>query len=177
MKHLLFFALMVTAAPALADDAADIAAPKAVADILGADGESLGHAAFHQGPLGVLADIRVTGLPPGKHGMHIHRAGTCDHHDHFKSASGHINPDEKAHGYLNPEGPDKGDLPNIIVHADGSAAVELFMPQLDVSGEGASLLDDDGSALMIHANPDDHKSQPIGGAGPRIACGVIKAHQ
>lgn len=178
MKHLLkttavFALLAFTVAPALADDAADIAAPKAAAEILGADGAVIGVVSFHQGAVGVLADIRVKNLPPGKHGMHLHAVGTCDHMDHFKSASGHINPHEKQHGYLNPDGPDHGDLPNIIVHEDGTAAVELFMPQVDVQGEGPSLLDADGTSLMIHANPDNHNTQPIGGAGPRIACGVI----
>lgn len=148
---------------------------EAKADILGSDGVKLGEAVFTQGTIGVLATITVKGLPPGKHGMHIHSKGTCDHHDHFKSASGHIDPDEKAHGYLNPDGPEKGDLPNIIIHADGSAALELFMPQLDVAGGKAALLDADGSALMIHDAPDDHITQPIGGSGARIACGVIHA--
>lgn len=149
-------------------------APQATAEILGADGEPVGGASFYQGPLGVLAEISVRNLPPGKHGLHMHSVGTCDHNDHFKSASGHINPTEKEHGYLNPNGPDYGDLPNLIVAADGTAKLELFIPQLDIMGDGkATLLDEDGSALMIHENPDDHKTQPIGGAGARIACGVV----
>ena len=141
----------------------------AKADILGADGAVIGEATFVQGSIGVLANIKAANLPAGKHGLHLHAMGTCDHADHFKSASGHINPDEKEHGYLNANGPDKGDLPNLIVHTDGTAEVELFLPQVDV----ADLMDEDGSSLMIHANPDDHTTQPIGGAGDRIACGVI----
>ena len=66
-------------------------------------------------------------------------------------------------------------MPNIIVPENGQLEIELFMPQIDVSGDGTILLDEDGSSLMIHENPDDHMTQPIGGAGARIACGVIKA--
>ena len=150
----------------------------ASAEILNEQGEVIGTAEFKQGSIGVLANISIEkgSLPPGPHGFHLHAVGTCDHMDHFKSASGHINPDEKSHGYLNADGPDKGDLPNLIVHEDGGVNVELFMPQVDVYGDGNSprLLDSDGTSLMIHANPDDHTTQPIGGAGERIACGVIK---
>lgn len=150
------------------------AADQAKAEIYGADGSVIGAATFVQGTVGVLAEIEVSNLPAGKHGMHLHAVGTCDHHDHFKSATGHIDPEEKEHGYLNPKGPERGDLPNIFIHEDGSAKLELFMPQVDVNGEASALLDADGSSLMIHALPDDHKTQPIGGSGERIACGVIK---
>lgn len=181
-KLLLTCAALMVAAPAMAEDmpaeAGMVVHPDARAEILGKDGTPIGQAIFQQGTVGVIASITIEkgALPPGKHGFHIHSVGTCEHMEHFTTASGHINPDEKKHGYLNPEGPDKGDLPNIIVHEDGSAALELFMPQVDVSGEGAALLDEDGSSLMIHENEDDHTTQPIGGAGARIACGVIKGN-
>lgn len=152
----------------------------ASAQIFNAQGEEIGSAKFTQGTIGVLANISIKkgALPSGPHGFHLHAVGTCDHMDHFKSASGHINPDEKSHGYLNINGPDKGDLPNLIVNEDGGVNVELFMPQVDVYGDGNSprLLDSDGTSLMIHENADDHTTQPIGGAGDRIACGVIKAN-
>ncbi|MCB1783854.1 MAG: superoxide dismutase family protein [Alphaproteobacteria bacterium] len=168
-----------TAAPAVeaaADHApAAEAVPMAVAKIFNDKGEQIGSASFMQGTIGVMADIKVEGLPPGAHGMHIHALGSCDHEDHFKSAGGHVNPDGKMHGYLNAEGPEKGDLPNIVVGENGSAQVELFLPQFNVSGEGTVLLDDDGSALMIHEAADDYVTQPIGGSGARIACGVIEA--
>lgn len=161
-------ALALFSAPVMAQDAAR-------ADILGTDGAKIGEAVFTQGTIGVMAEINVSNLPAGKHGMHVHSMGMCDHDEGFKTASGHVANGDKAHGYLNPEGPELGDLPNIIVHEDGTANLELFLPQLDVAGEGASLLDVDGSALMIHANPDDHATQPIGGSGARIACGIIQA--
>ncbi len=177
MKKLLLSAVVLglISMPAIANDHQEESImPTASAEILGKDGQAIGSVTFKQGSIGVLADLSISkgSLPPGKHGFHIHSVGTCEHAEHFTTASGHINPDAKEHGYLNPKGPDKGDLPNLVVHEDGSAALELFMPQVDI----ADLMDDDGSSLMIHENPDDHTTQPIGGAGARIACGVIKAN-
>lgn len=162
-------AITMLACPAAAQDIAR-------ADILGADGGKIGEATFTQGTIGAMAEIRVSKLPPGSHGMHIHAMGMCDHEEGFTTATGHVTSNtDKKHGYLNPEGPELGDLPNIIVHEDGTANVELFLPQLDVAGEQGALLDVDGSALMIHEKPDDHMTQPIGGSGPRIACGIIQS--
>ena len=80
------------------------------------------------------------------------------------------------HGLRNPEGPDHGDLPNLYAGADGSAQAEFFTVLVSVAGgDLPSLLDEDGSAVIIHENPDDHLIQPIGGAGGRIACGIIEA--
>ena len=73
---------------------------------------------------------------------------------------------------MNAEGPDEGDLPNLYVGQDGSAQAEVSS-ETPLNGEGG-LKDGDGSALIIHANEDDHTTQPIGGAGDRVACGVIK---
>lgn len=176
MKRLLFgvAGICCAALPVQAEDVVKEAPVDIVhAQIINGDNDVVGEATFTQGPIGVMAHIKVEDLPPGVHGMHIHSVGTCDAMDHFKSASGHVNTHDKEHGYLNPNGPEEGDLPNLIVGEDGKANVELFMPQFDVSGEGAVLIDEDGSSLMIHADPDDHMTQPIGGAGARIACGVI----
>lgn len=158
-----------------AEAASEAPAPERVrAEIINAESELVGEATFTQGPIGVLATIKLKDMPPGPHGMHIHTVGMCDHADHFKGASGHVNPGGKEHGYLNENGPEKGDLPNIIVGEDGRVEVELFLPQFNISGEGTVLMDEDGSALMIHESPDDHKTQPIGGSGARIACGLIQ---
>jgi len=88
-------------------------------------------------------------------------------------AGGHIEK-EKPHGFLHPEGPHAGNLPNLIVHDDGTAQVELYSNLVSIDGDAFPLLDEDGSTIMIHANVDDHKTQPIGGSGSRIACGVIR---
>lgn len=146
-------------------------APRAIA-LKGAGGGDLGTAVVTMAPSGVLIQIDAKGLTPGWHGMHLHEKGDCSAAD-FTSAGAHMNsmPTKKPHGLLNPDGgPDFGDLPNLYVAADGTAHAEAFTQLTHF----ADLTDNDGSALVIHASPDDHRSQPIGGAGGRVACGVIK---
>ena len=163
------------AAAALAAAVAPAAAPAADvarADIVGTEGAAIGKTTFEQTPTGVLVSVEVTGLPPGGHGIHLHDVGACT--PDFKASKGHINPDKVKHGLRNPEGPDNGDLPNLYVAADGSARAEFFTTRVTVAGGNMpALLDEDGAAVVIHARPDDHMTQPIGGAGGRIACGVI----
>ena len=143
-----------------------------------ADERSIGEARLTEGPNGVLIDLELDGLPPGFKAIHIHDTGTCDdHHDGFQASGGHLNPDGRQHGLMNPEGPDAGDFPNIYVHDDGRVYAQLFTPYASLGGAGgrAWILDESGAALVIHENPDDHYTQPIGGAGARIACGVVEA--
>ena len=80
------------------------------------------------------------------------------------------------HGLLNPKADDAGDLPNIWAGADGTAHAEVYSTLVSVGGAGKrpALADADGSALVVHANPDDYTTQPIGGAGARVACAVIR---
>ena len=160
-------ALSLTVLPAAAAD-------MAAAELVNTDGKAIGQVTFEQAPGGVLLFVKVTGLPPGPHGIHLHSVGRCA--PDFKAAKGHINPDKRAHGLRNPDGPDNGDLPNLYVAADGTGAAEFYTTLVSVAdGKRApALLDADGSAVIIHANPDDHMTQPIGGAGGRIACGVVK---
>jgi Cu-Zn family superoxide dismutase len=73
----------------------------------------------------------------------------------------------------NPAGPHQGDLPNLTVGADSTVSVQATTPGGTMRGEN-SLLDDNGAALVIHANADDYKSNPSGNSGTRIACGVVK---
>lgn len=145
--------------------------------LVNAEGGSAGTATIHQGSTGVLIRIEATGLTPGWHGLHLHAVGQCA--APFTSAGAHIQHHEGTtpHGYLNAEGPDSGDLPNLYVSADGRGFAEVFTTaaSLNPNGPGQPLIDSDGSAIVIHANPDDHSSQPIGGAGARVACGVIQA--
>lgn len=160
-------ALAAAVAPPVAS-AADMAG----ADIVNTDGAVIGKATFEQTPTGVLMSVDVAGLPPGGHGIHLHAAGSCT--PNFKAATGHINPDKVMHGLRNPEGPDNGDLPNLFAAADGTAKAEFFTTRVSVAGgDMPALLDEDGSAVIIHENPDDHMTQPIGGSGGRIGCGVI----
>ena len=149
------------------------ATDKAGADLLNVEGSVIGKATFEQTPTGVLMFIDVAGLPPGGHGIHLHSVGTCT--PDFNAAKGHINPEGIKHGLRNPEGPDNGNLPNLYVAADGSAKAEFFTTLVSVAeGDMPALLDEDGSTVIIHERLDDHMSQPIGGAGGRISCGIIR---
>ncbi len=167
---------LVLSAGLLVASQASAAATNAVAELKGADGKTLGTATLTEAPHGVLLRIEAKGLTPGWHGLHFHEKGDCGAPD-FKSAGAHVHTATAAvHGLLNPDGNDNGDLPNLYVAADGSATAELFSPLVSLSGAGGrpALLDANGSAIVIHANPDDYKTQPIGGAGARVACGVVK---
>ncbi|KZN61850.1 hypothetical protein N473_21930 [Pseudoalteromonas luteoviolacea CPMOR-1] len=145
--------------------------------IINNQGEQIGTAHYTQGNEGVVIEIIAQKLPAGKHGMHFHEVGTCVDQHHFKKAKGHIMPSGKPHGYYHPGGPHEGNLPNLIVRKDGTVHVELYTELVSISGRGnkPALLDDNGSVLMIHANEDDHLTQPIGGSGSRIGCGIVIA--
>ena len=159
-------------APAFAEDAA----PLATATFKTQANPEAGTAELSEGPEGVLIHLSIEGLTPGWHAIHFHGVGDCSD-DAFKNSGSHVQHDEKEpHGLLNPEGPDDGDLPNVYAAEDGTVNAELYSERVTLSGaEGrANLLDEDGSALVIHEGPDDFKTQPIGGAGSRVACAVIE---
>ena len=155
---------------------ASAAATGATAELKGADGKTIGTAVLTEAPHGVLVRIEAKGLTPGWHGLHFHEKGDCGAPD-FKSAGAHVHTTTAVvHGLLNPDGNDNGDLPNLFAAADGSATAELFSPLVSLNGAGGrpALLDADGSSIVVHASPDDYKTQPIGGAGARVACGAVK---
>jgi Cu-Zn family superoxide dismutase len=156
---------------------ASAASGQASAAISGPAGAG-GTATLREGPSGVLLRLEVSGLTPGWHAVHFHEKGDCSD-PKFASAGGHINHPaaKKAHGLLNADGPDMGDLPNIHVGADGKGQAEVFSSLVSLNGADGrpALLDADGSAIVIHAGPDDYVTQPIGGAGARAACGVIRS--
>jgi superoxide dismutase, Cu-Zn family len=120
----------------------------------------------------ILVHIKATGLAPGSHGTHLHAAGRCDAPD-FQSAGAHHNPSGKQHGILNPNGHHLGDLPNLIVAQDGRAeAIDEVMGPEAKTGLKA-FVGSAGLALVIHADPDDQRTDPSGNSGARIACAVI----
>ena len=147
------------------------------ATLVNAGGARIGRAVLTQGATGLLIRIEAEGLPPGWHGVHIHATGQCE--TPFTTAGAHVNhgDPQAPHGLLNAGGPDDGDLPNIFADAGGRVNAEVFTTRARIASEGPGqwLWDSDGSSLVIHANADDHTSQPIGGAGARIACGVMAA--
>ena len=152
-------------------------APGSSYEILADGGRKVGIARLTEAPRGLLIRVETTGLTPGWHGMHIHSVATCADAG-FKASGGHVHDSATAsvHGLLSASETDLGDLPNIYAGPDGKAVAEVFAPNVALGGGTGrlNLLDADGSALIIHASPDDHTSQPIGGAGARVACAAIR---
>jgi Cu-Zn family superoxide dismutase len=144
----------------------------ATADLRNASGASVGTASLTQVGNVVRIVLDAKGLTPGLHGVHIHAVGKCDPPD-FNSAGPHFNPTSKQHGALNPQGSHAGDLPNLNVGADGNGRLETASEQISLATGATSLWDADGSALVVHAAPDDFKTDPTGNSGARVACGVI----
>lgn len=132
----------------------------------------IGSLELFEGKRGLLIRLDAAGLKPGWHGFHFHQKGTCDDAG-FKGSGDHMAHGGSPHGILS-TGPHIGDLPNIYASADGVAKVDIIALGLTLSSEDG-LLDEDGTAIIIHANGDDYQSQPSGAAGDRIACGVIQA--
>ncbi|WP_103172809.1 superoxide dismutase family protein [Paracoccus sp. SY] len=164
---------LLMALPAAAQDAAPSQDQASmIAEIKTAEGESLGTATVAATPSGMmLVTLELQGVPPGIHGAHIHETGECAPPD-FESAGGHLAGD-KEHGIMAENGPHPGDLPNIHVPDSGTLTVEYF-----AAGLTPELMnDDDGSAIIIHEQPDDYVGQPSGHAGGRIGCGTFTQTQ
>ena len=155
---------------ALAVSAPASAADKAQATLKDPDGKEVGHATLFGTTGGVLISLNLTAVPAGERAFHIHAVGKCEP-PKFESAGPHFNPEEHQHGMMNPKGPHAGDMPNL--HVPESGAVQIEVLNSTVALTEASLLDTDGSAIVIHASADDYKTDPAGNAGDRIACGVI----
>jgi Cu-Zn family superoxide dismutase len=139
--------------------------------IISRQGQEIGNLKLSASPHGALLLIHLEpgALSPGWHGVHFHETGTCADTASFEMSGSHVQASESQHGLLHPHGPESGDLPNIHVAQDGSASVEIFTTLTSLS----ELQDENGSALILHEGPDDHFTQPIGGAGDRVACASI----
>lgn len=162
--------LAATALAALIAGAAQAAPPTVTAELKNSAGQTVGAVTLTEAPKGVLLRVEAKGLSPGWHGLHFHEKGDCSKSD-FTSAGAHVHGSGAAvHGLLNPSANETGDLPNLHAGSDGEASAEIFTSLTTLS----ALRDADGSAVVIHANPDDYMAQPIGGAGPRVACAVVK---
>lgn len=144
------------------------------AELIDARGQRVGEATLVETPgSGVWIRLAAAGLPPGTHALHIHRTGRCEP-PAFASAGSHHARRRRPHGFLNPDGPHAGDLLNLHVPESGGLETEQLATRVTLRpGAPGSLFDADGSTLVLHAGADDYRSQPAGGAGTPIACGVI----
>lgn len=153
-------------------------------ELLGVDGSAAGWVLLHEVRDKVVVSGLARGLAPGFHGFHIHAVGACDPTGAFASAGGHYNPTALGHGNH------AGDMPPLLVTADGQAYTSFATDRFSLE----SLRDVDGSAVMVHAGPDNLAHIPkdrytsggvagpdlttlnTGDAGARVACGVIDPH-
>ena len=150
------------------------AATPVTVELKDAKGNSVGTATISEaeGGSGVTIGLNLRGLPPGEHAAHVHQVAKCEAPG-FTSAGPHFNPDKKHHGLENSDGPHAGDMPNFTVSGDGTAKATLLNPRVNLGDGDHSLFANGGTALVIHAKPDDMKSDPAGNAGDRIACAVV----
>lgn len=150
---------------------AQTAADTAKAEIKNAKGEKIGEATLTETPHGVLIRASVTNVPAGPHAFHVHETGKCD--APFTTAGGHFNPAKAQHGVKNEKGMHAGDLPNIEVPSGGALTFEFIAAGVTLKTGASSLLDADGSALVLHEKGDDYATDPAGSAGARIGCGIV----
>ena len=136
------------------------------------DGRIVGSAFIPVTSRTITVRLGARGLARGRYGVHLHAVGRCDGPD-FASAGAHWNPAARQHGRLNPHGTHRGDLPNLEVGANGEGRLEFDIPGDGAWGGGGALFDSDGASILIHAQPDDERTDPSGNSGARIACGVL----
>lgn len=151
------------------------AAARAEAVMYNSNGAPIGTAQLWEDGSGVVnVEIASISLPAGTHGIHFHQTGKCDG-PAFTTAGGHYNPMGMEHGLQNPRGPHAGDNPNIVVPAAGVGNISFSTDRVSLTPGPRTLLDADGSALVVHAAADDQVTNPSGNSGARIACGVVRA--
>jgi superoxide dismutase, Cu-Zn family len=144
----------------------------ASAKMIDGEGRSVGEVRLRQAQKNVLLTLSLKNATPGIHGLHIHEVGQCNRPS-FESAGGHFNPDARQHGFLNARGPHAGDLPNIEIPTTTELAAEFLVPNVTLDHGPRSLLDDNGSTVVIHSGKDDYTNDPAGHSGDRLACGAI----
>jgi Cu-Zn family superoxide dismutase len=144
------------------------------AELRGPGGESVGSAVLREEDGKVRIVVQASGLAPGRHGVHVHTAGRCEPPG-FQTAGGHFNPLGKQHGLESSAGPHAGDLPDLEADASGRTEYVAVTDRVMLGAGPTSIFDADGSAIVIHASPDDQRTDPSGNSGERILCGVLVA--
>ena len=173
MRSALMASLCAIGLAACATDGDGGRAGAASTELRAPDARPMGLASVTQEAAGLRVRITSNGLPPGTHGAHLHTTGECAAPD-FANAGPHWNPTGRLHGRENPQGPHLGDIPNLVVGADGRGLVEYVIPGARLEDNDRRLLDADGAAVVIHATADDYRTDPSGNSGARIACGVLR---
>lgn len=139
-------------------------------------GKNVGTASLSENNAGVVTvTVNVTGQPAGTHGIHFHEVGVADPKASppFSTAGEHFNPGGREHGLDNPNGVHGGDLPNLVVDAQGNGTLNTTTNRITLTEGTNSLFDANGSTLIIHAAADDQKTNPSGNSGGRIVGGVV----
>jgi superoxide dismutase, Cu-Zn family len=144
---------------------------RATAQLVATPGnKTFGEATFDQVGSKVRVAIFVQGLKPEQaHGLHIHEVGDCG--NSAENAKGHFNPSGKPHGSPSHAERHAGDLPALVANKQGRAKVQADVDMISLGSGPDSIM---GRAVVVHADPDDFKTQPAGNSGARIACGVIR---
>ncbi|MFK7843176.1 MAG: superoxide dismutase family protein [Sphingorhabdus sp.] len=172
LSNVVLLSLVVAGCGQQGESPGEVSGNVARAALVGVDQAQYGEVIVAEGGDGLIVNINAQGMTPGPHGVHIHETGKCEGPD-FKSAGGHWNPTAKQHGFDNPQGAHAGDFFNLDIGADGNGALEATVPGAKLKDGENALLDADGAAFVVHAGPDDLKTDPSGESGGRVACGVF----
>jgi Cu-Zn family superoxide dismutase len=174
IRHLGYFSVSGLLTLLLAAPAAAALKAKAVAHLSSLEGKPVGSVEFNGLNHGVLITFDLHDLTPGPHGIHLHTSANCDAKSGFTAAGPILSlAPGKKHGYLAEGGPEAGDLPNQFASADGRLHASVVTSSFTLGNGKKSIFDHDGVALIVDARGDDYRTQPLGNAGNRIACGIV----
>jgi Cu-Zn family superoxide dismutase len=119
--------------------------------------------------------LKISGLTPGRHGVHLHAVGKCE--PDFTAAGGHFDPGPASNTDPDANHPfHMGDVPNVEAGADGRGEMKIMTTRVTLSAGPLSVFDSDGTAIIVHGNEDKGTTgAPKSGVsgGPRVACGVL----